>query len=100
MRRRPRHTLFLLLDPIENLVGDYDRDVVRSRQVAQKLAEAYEFGGAFGHGEAWAWIRARACTMLATGCGVGELGAVVCGDGVEDYEADVVPCDGDGDLVG
>lgn len=77
-------------ETIGDLVRDYDGDVVCSCQVTEELTEADEFGGAFGHCEARAG--ARLC--------IGELGAVVCGDGIEDYEADVVAGDGDGELVG
>lgn len=73
------------------MIGHYDSDVVRSRQIAEETTETDELGRAFGHCET------RACGPCAGALlAVGELSAVVCGDGVEYDKADVVACDGDG----
>jgi len=83
-------------ESISDLVRDYDGDVVRSGQVAEELAEADELGGALGHREA------PTPTPISTRLAVvvGELCAIICGHGVEDHKADIVPGYCNGDLVG
>lgn len=76
-------------EPIGDLVRNYDGDVVHLCQVAEELAKAYELGGALGHCEAHARLAIR----------VAELGAIICGNRVKDHETDVVPGDGNGELV-
>ena len=70
------------------MVCDDDGDALGACEVAQEGAELDELGAAFRHGGG---AVARAVFV--------ELGAVVCGDRVEDDEAYVVFSDGDGELV-
>ncbi len=83
-------------ESIGDLVRDYNGDVVRSCQVAEELAEANELSGALGHREA------PTPTPISTRLAVvvRELCTIICGHGVEDHKANIVPGYCNGDLVG
>jgi hypothetical protein len=77
--------IILRLEAVGDLVGDYDGNVVSSCQVAEVSAELSDLGAAFGKGMRWF-------------ASFFKLGAVVGGNTVYYYEADVEAFDRDWDL--
>lgn len=76
-------------EAIADLIGNHDGAVINAGQRAQMRAQTHELRGT---------MRERGGRVGLGGFQV--LGTKIGGDGVDDAEGDVVPAQGDGELVG